>query len=163
MTASVSISAIPVAAWACSPTAIERSNDHQQGGLTTGPLPRGRWITPCQPNPIAHLLGRSLRLCSGNLRERAVDGCASPIYSRRLAVCRPLRAFPLRACRPSCGYPLSHQQVVQAVVDGSHRHPNSLSKSSSLAGFKTSQKVLQGHGNHTQERGSLTQGSARND
>lgn len=166
--ASVSISAIPGAAWECLPTASACSNDHQQGGRSTGPLPRERRVHPTQnrslvPSQAAH---RNIQASRGVFRHSlavAFRADASALYSRRLAVCRPLRAFPLRACRPSCGYPLSHQQVVQAVVDGSHRHPNSLSKSSSSAGFKTSQKVLQGHGNRTQERGFITQGSATND
>lgn len=85
------------------------------------------------PYQAAH---RNIQASRGVFRQLlgcAVTGRAQPLYSRRLAVCRPLRAFPLRACRPSCGYPLPNQQTVKRIADRLHLS-SILPKLSSSAG-----------------------------
>lgn len=116
-------------------------------------------------SPVLFSHSHRLAVSSRSSRKRV---CLIPpgqtrTYSRSAGTSRARDlSRKLTGTSPSaCINTLAHKQVVQAVAYVPHL--NHLSKPSSLAGFKTSQKVLQGHGNRTQGRGFFTQGSARND
>jgi hypothetical protein len=135
----VSISATPASASARCSTACAGSHDHQQGGRTTGPLPRGRRVYPRQSNRSlmsSRAAHRNIQTSLGvfrHLRERAVTGSASPFIPARFTGSNPRRAFVRnRACLPSCGYPLAHKQAVQRIAYGLHRHHQVLSSAVSV-------------------------------
>lgn len=141
-----------------SPKAIAySSDDHQKGhGVPSRALSHGRWVHPRQ---VDRAILPARRLCTypgRSLTQLAVAFMAdASSFIQRIGRQTSARLpSQLPGANPIASHnALPNQQLIQIVADRLHSHNRVLSEATSSAGFKTSQKELQGRGISIQELG----------